>query len=433
MALAPLTLVDRHLTPASNEAKQLPWTGRAEPYLTGLRGILALQSLLWIYLSTFIPGVASPGADAPRYQRLLRYVFSVPLWNSSLISSFFIVLSMRAICIRFLRNPTSESYGGTIIRRIVRMTLLLSCASGLAMLILSQIGTAHIDEFKMALPNKTLLTTGTPHDGLAALNSIFDLFWLTRGFASQAGNVFWPSATLWVSSVVYYQGWTVYILMVVLPFTRASGHLPGLALFALGSFWYASWGWYSATGLMLADMAANPAVSSKLRPGVRIKGDLRIPLWAIAAVAVMVGLALKYAFVILPQYENSLLVLHPFLDLSETTDKTQYVAEGPYPRLDDWLVVTGILGLVETVPKAQSVLSNGALTLLGERAFSKSLSLCWLSRLQLKVRQVSSLLNVLFSGRVASSSGYSYTAKASTQLARRRRIQWFLSPVCQLL
>lgn len=371
MAIAPSPAVDKPATPGSNQTQSPSSNHRSEPYLTGLRGILALQSLLWIYFTAFIPGVATHNADAPGYQRILRCVFSVPLWNSSLISSFFIILSMRTICVTFLRSPTSEAYAGTIIRRIVRMSILLSCASGLAMLILSQVGTANIDEFKVALPNKTLLIPGTPYDGLAAVNSIFDLFWLTTGFASQAGNVFWPSATLWAPSVIYYQGWTVYILMVILPFTRASGHLPGLALFALGSFWYASWGWYSATGLMLADMASNPILNQSLQLGVRVKGDSRCPSWVIAALAAVAGLALKYTFTVLPQYENSLLVLQPNLDLSETTDISQYVAEGPYPRLDDWLVVTGTLVLVETIPRVKHFLSTKPLMFFGERAFSE--------------------------------------------------------------
>lgn len=343
---------------------------RKIPYLNGLRGILALQSLAWIFFSTFIPALVSSTSPDPGYQRILRDVLSVPFWNTSFISSFFIILSMRTICARFLSDPTSTACAGSLIRRIVRFSALLFVASGLATLIMSQIGVRYIDEFKTLLPNTTIKTPATAYSWLAALNSIFDLFWLTTGFATQAANTFWPSATLWVPSVIYYQGWTVYILMVILPFTRPTWHFTGMALFALGSFWYASWGWYSATGLFLADLACNEELNRHFRLGIRLRGDARCPSWVVGVIMAAMGLAFKYAFTVLPQYSNSLLVLHPFLDLSEQTSRSAYVAEGPYPRLDDWLLITGIMVLVEFTPKLQKFLSMPVLTYLGERAFS---------------------------------------------------------------
>jgi hypothetical protein len=75
----------------------------------------------------------------------------------------------------------------------------------MATLIFSQIGTAYIDDFKIKLPNQSIRTPAVVYDGGAAINSLFNLFWLTKDFYDQAANQFWPSATLWAPSVMYFQ------------------------------------------------------------------------------------------------------------------------------------------------------------------------------------------------------------------------------------
>ena len=344
----------------------------SQPYVTGLRGILALESILWIFFQTFVPAIVSSGAHGPTYQHVLRGVFSVPFWNASLISSFFIILSARAICIPFLQNPCAATYAGSLIRRPLRMGISLSIASGLAILILSQLGTAHIDEFKLVLPNESISTPAIPQTALVALNSIFDLFWIVSDFSGQAGNTFWPSATVWCPSLIYYQSYTVYMLMVLLPYTRSRWHTQGLALFTFGSFWLESWGWYSAAGLLLADFATDKSLQAQLRHGFSVVSDIRCPPFISATVLIMAGLAMKYTWTALPQYSNSELTLHPFFHLSDYTTTATFDSADPYPRVDDFLIIIGILILVETLDIAKSMLSTRPLLLLGERSLSKS-------------------------------------------------------------
>lgn len=175
------------------------------PYITGLRGILVVQSFIWLFFETFIPTLTSSKTPGPAYQDILRYVLSVPLWNASLIYNFFIVLSMRTICVSFLENPTGQTYAATIIRRTVRIVLAVGAASGISMMIFSQIGTQYINEFKTKLPNESISTPSVVQDGGAAIGALFTIFWLTGDWYTQAANTFWPSATLWVPSVIYYQ------------------------------------------------------------------------------------------------------------------------------------------------------------------------------------------------------------------------------------
>lgn len=174
-------------------------------HLTGLRGILVIESFLWAFFELFIPTLVSETTQGPSYQGFLRRIFSVPLWNADLIHNFFIILSMRTICISFLGNPTGQVYAATVIRRIIRMVVILCIGSGMATLIFTQIGTGYIDNFKAELPNQTVKTPVKAHDAVAALNSLFDLFWITADFYTQAANRSFPSATLWVPSVIYFQ------------------------------------------------------------------------------------------------------------------------------------------------------------------------------------------------------------------------------------
>ncbi|KAK4494960.1 hypothetical protein PRZ48_014316 [Zasmidium cellare] len=355
-------------------------------HLTGLRGVLVLESLIWTFFELFIPTLVSELTPGPEYQALLRKIFSVPLWDRDLIHNFFIILSMRTICNSFLENPTGQTYAATVVRRIIRMVVILCIGSGMATLIFTQIGTGFIDDFKGKLPNQTVKTPAVAHNAVAAFNSLFDLFWITTDFYTQAANTFWPNATLWVPSIMYFQSFTVYFLMVILPYTRPKWHIRGLGLFSLGSFWMASWGWYSATGLMFADIAINETLRTELKRGLRIHKDWRLPYWTIAVALAATGIALKYTWAVLPQYINSMLVLHPYLDLSENYSPKTFEASGPYARLDDWFIICAVLLAVELFQNLQYFLSFKPLVWLGERSFSIFVSECiifWTSGIKL--------------------------------------------------
>lgn len=158
--------------------------------------------------------------------------------------------------------------------------------------------------------------------------------------------------------------------MVILPFARPKWHISGLGLFALGSFWMGYWGWYSVTGLIFADLAINATLKAELKAGLKVRDDWRIPYAAIAPMLFAVGIAFKYAFIVRPQYMDKLLVLHPYLDISTRYSPSTTVEAGPYARLDDWFVITGILLAVELFENAQYYLSFKPLVYVGERSFS---------------------------------------------------------------
>ncbi|KAI7369275.1 hypothetical protein KC354_g2062 [Hortaea werneckii] len=339
-------------------------------HILGLRGILSILSVLWIFLHTFVPSVVSQGTEGPTYQKVIRYVFSPVFFNLSLIRTFFFVLSARSICVRFLKRPQSSTYAGSIIRRLIRLPLVLTIACAIVFGVFGGIGVSYIRQFEKVLPNASITAPESPNNALTGLNAIFDQFWIVRSYYYQAANDFWPSGTVWMISLIFQQSWTIYFLMVILPFTRATWHWQFLTLFALGSFWMNTWGWYDASALLLADYLINPVLRARLDSGLEINEDWRIPYAAPGAAMMVAGFAMKYTWTVLPQYIDKELALHPFLDLAENTSRAQFAAADPYPRLDNFLVIFGVLLIVETTPKACTCLSARWLVQLGRRSLS---------------------------------------------------------------
>jgi hypothetical protein len=84
----------------------------------------------------------------------------------------------------------------------------------------------------------------------------------------------------------------------------------------------------------------------------------------------MAGFALKFTWAVLPQYYNKELVLRPFLHLSEKNSVAGFAAADPYARLDNFLVIFGILLLSETNALVRRCLSCRPLVILGKRSMS---------------------------------------------------------------
>lgn len=348
----------------------------SQDYLTGLRGVLVIQSFFWLFFQTFIPALVSSKASEsqPTYQTILRKAISPLLWDYSLIFTFFIILSARIVGIHFLQDGSTAKFARSLIARPIRVGVPISIALAIAIAIFSTIDTGYISEAATIMKSNILEAPGTPGDAVTGFNSIFDLLWVYSDFSTQAGNTFWPSQTLWVPSVIYYQSYTVYAFMVILPFTRPGWHLQGLILFGLGSFWFNTWGWYSAGGLLVADVSLNPALRSALMRGMKVPkgGDFRLPYWTMALLLLLVGTAMKYLWIAaFPRYFNVEINYHPALYLQPAGGLGNLDKDLPYPRLDNFLVVMGTLFALELSQTAQRWISIKPLTVLGGRSMSK--------------------------------------------------------------
>lgn len=349
-----------------------PMSRFSQDYLTGLRGLVVIESFAWLFLQTFVPAVTSGSAPGPLYQVVIRKVFSVLFWNQSLIYSFFIILSARTVCVHFLHDPSPTAYARSLISRPLRVGVPISIALAISITIFSLIDSTYIAEAAALLRNPLLSAPQMPATPLAAFNSIYDLLWIVRDFSEQQGNFSFPGGVLWAPSLIYFQSYTVYITMVVLPFTRPAWHVQGMCLFALGSFWFESWGWYSAAGLLIADLSLSPYWHARLARGIKVTEDIRCPVWAPAMLSIAIGLALKYTWTAaLPQYLKGELILHPSLSLSTNVTYDNFPTSQPYARVDDFLIVIGVLLIAETLHRAQAILSVKPLVFLGRRSLSK--------------------------------------------------------------
>lgn len=349
-------------------SSQNPYT---QAYLTGLRGILVLESLLWICVHTFIPGLTDE-IPSPGHQQVIRKTFQVILWDYSFIASFLLMLSARTVCVPFLAESSSTNYARALIHRPIHIGIPLFVAAAMAFIIFNQTGTDLITRFAANYSNPLVKPVYLPPNGLALFNSIYNTLWVVRDFPKQAANRAWPSMTLWSPSLIYFQSYTVYILMVILPFTRPRWHVRGLSLFIIAAWWMNSWGWYSATGLMIADISVNHILKSDFQFGFQITRDFRIGNGLIGAILAIAGLVMKYIWVAArPDLEHAELMSRPSLRLSDIFTVDTFDKSSPYPRIDNYLLILGILLLVETLESTQKILSNKVLVFLGKRSFSE--------------------------------------------------------------
>lgn len=76
------------------------------PWIEGLKGILAIESCLWLSFRTYIPTVVYSGVveQPPGWQVIFRKIFCPLLWDGTLQWSFFIILSGRIVALKFCMN-----------------------------------------------------------------------------------------------------------------------------------------------------------------------------------------------------------------------------------------------------------------------------------------------------------------------------------------
>ncbi|EON69192.1 hypothetical protein W97_08550 [Coniosporium apollinis CBS 100218] len=341
-------------------------------YLVGLRGLFVLQSFLWTFLQAFVPAVVEAPQDtiAPTYQVILRKTVSVLFWNKSLIYSFFILVSARTICIPFLWNPTKSTLASSVFRRGIRLWFPAAVALAITTLIFSQIGLTHLEDFKRGTGNEAIEVPYKIPKALTYFNSVFGLFWTTRNFATQAGNTAFPGQQLWIVNAIFQQSYTVYMAMVILPYTRPAWRLQSYAIIIVTAWWVQSWVWYSFTGLALADAVTNMAFREKAKRGIKIWRSIRCPVWVLYTVLTTAGLVMQYLWTAWrPAYHQKELVAHTGLYNSASLNE-DYDPKQPLARDDDYLLLLGLFLFIEHFEGLRYVLANRLFIYLGRRSLS---------------------------------------------------------------
>ncbi|KAF2112818.1 hypothetical protein BDV96DRAFT_663605 [Lophiotrema nucula] len=343
----------------------------SQNHLLGLRGLLVIQSFLFTFFQTFLPTAVANSANTtgPLYQLILRKSLSVLFWNESLIYSFIILLSARTICIPFLAKPDRTVCASAIFRRNLRLWIPTFIAFSLSATAFSTASTSYITDFLTITGNVSTTAPLRLRSFLTYFNALFELFWVTKSYSSQAANSAFPAGMLWVVSVLFQQSYTVYMTMVIAPYTRASWRVKALLTFILTAWWVQSWAWYSITGLLLADAVLNMDFASKSRCGFKV-GKVRVPTWVLYGLMVVGGVVLQYLFIAWrPEFRNAELYGHTGLytggGLNSQVDESE-----PQARDDNYLIVVGVMLLVETYEGLQKILRSKLLVAIGRRSFS---------------------------------------------------------------
>lgn len=337
-----------------------------------MRGVLVLQSFLFVFFQVFLPTAVpdSKNEDGPPYQVILRKSFSVVFLNESLIYSWIILLSARTIALPYLSNTTREICASSVFRRSVRLWVPTFVAFSIAVAAFTAADTTYITDFMAHTGNISTESPRRIRSFLVYLNSLFDIFWVTKGYSNQAAAKAFPSGTLWVVSVLFQQSYTVYMTMIIVPYTRVSWRVQALTMFILAAFWVQSWAWYSVTGLLIADAVINMDLQVKSRTGVKA-GKIIVPMWPLYAAFVLTGIILQFLFISWkPSMRNNEHHGHTSL-YTEGLNNAEQNFDQPLPRVDNYFFMLGAMLLIETYELPQRVLRSRALVALGRRSFSQ--------------------------------------------------------------
>lgn len=350
-------------------------------YLLGLRGILVLQAFLCIFLQLFAPTAVKDSNLAnwtgAKAHEILRDIFSVLLWNPSLVYSSFVLLMGRTIILPFLADPTKRTTASCIFRRPFRLVLPVIVAFGISTALFNGLGTQYVTSFLASTNNQTATTPTPVTSFLIYFNSVFNLFWTVRDFSLQNGSTSYPGQILWLVSVIFQQSYTVYTIMIILPYTRPAWRVKALAVFILAAWWVQSWSWYSATGLLLSDMVVNMHFRSKLQAGLPIgissKASLRVPSWILSGLLLIAGLVQEYLWTAWrPRDADGELRAHGGIYTTSTGGLNHGANfSEPQARVDNFCILLGVMLFLELSEVARRCLASKPFVWFGKRSYCK--------------------------------------------------------------
>ncbi|ORY76055.1 hypothetical protein BCR37DRAFT_383611 [Protomyces lactucae-debilis] len=341
-------------------------------YIEGFKGLIAFEAFLWVFMRTIVPGASFESIAAnpypPRYQSVLREIFSPLFWDGNLQASFFIILSARLVCVRFLRNPDATAMAGSLFRRGLRLFFPCAVALAICMGLSYGNGFALVEATAGALENRIPETPYKIPHALAWFNSVFDLFWHITG--TQAGVRAFPTGQLWIVSVVYQESFTVYMVMLCLPFMTKRWAFWSMGVFSLLGYWVSSWAWYGGTGLMIAHAVHNMNIADSAKHGISVpRLKQKVSAYVVPAVFLSIGVILKYVYQVAePNKINDELVFRtPVYGGGLSRDIS---VNEPTQRISSWFVVVGCLMFLEMNTLLQKIFSNPLFRYLGRISFS---------------------------------------------------------------
>jgi len=331
------------------------------------------MAFLWTFLHVFVPAAVKGSAndEGPGYQLALRKSLSVLFWNDTLIYGSIMFLSARTICLPFLLESSKSVLASTVFRRGIRLWFPVAVTLIVVRFTFSQDMVTRITDFAALTGNEApdfnlyVLPTS-----LSNFNAIYMTFWITHNFQAQAANWAFPSQMLWVITAVFQQSYTVYMTMVIIPYTRARWRVMGAFAFILTAWWVYSWAWYSISGLLVADAVVNMGLGPSGSGLSFTIWKIRIPFWSLGALFMAAGFIMQFVWTAArPDLQSA--ELHYHTGIYSTGGLTEWVdSAAPQLRADCYLIILGFSLILETSSLLQSVFRSSFLVLLGKRSLS---------------------------------------------------------------
>lgn len=355
-----------------------------QEYLIGFRGLLVIEAFLWVFLQTFVPVAvaASDNNSGKAYQEGLRKSLSILFWNEYFLYGSVVFLSARSIAIPFIKNPTKERIARSVLTRGIALWFPVAVCLAIIKVAFTCTGETYIFDFKNAMGNKSMNVPYMIPNTLAYFNSVFNMFWTTHNFAVQAASTAFPSQTLWIVNLVYTQSYTVYMVMVIIPYTRRKWRVQGAFFFVITAWWCESWAWYTISGLIFCDMVMTMDFKAAAQRGIPIDLPIRrlrrtdgsahrLPVWVPAGFCVIAGFLMQFLWIAWrPDLFDAEWKYHSGLYYTPGLN-VLYKTQHTDARDDIYLILLGFFTFLESYDVLQRFFENKFFVYLGKRSLSE--------------------------------------------------------------
>lgn len=370
------------------------------PYLEGLRGIIALQTLLWLFFRTFAPAIVTDidldgtqpapfTQSAPAWQNTLRKALVPLLCDGSTQAAMYIILLGRTGLQTFIERRQAVALAGACFRRPIRILVPVALSFALISVLTATNGFKYANVLASDLNNQAASPPAVWENALEYFNSLLSLLYQPYAQRDSRAVNFIPLGRIaWFVDVAFQQIFVMVVFAFVLPFTIFKYKVIGFSSMILLSAWVGRWSWYTITGLVLAEFSVvyRSMMPDKASTAMAQRGQRRVSLTPpkfnrfqtlmtklVPLAMIFIGVLFKYVWAAAaPQYQNKELLAHANVNTGKLSTNFDPV-ERAFPRYDDWFLCTGLLVLIELSDVAQNFLSSGLFVYLGRLGFSIAL------------------------------------------------------------
>lgn len=188
-------------------------------YLEGVRGLLGLETLIWIFFRMFAPAIVTdvdidgirPALfvqQSPEWMSILRKVLSPLLFDGSLQMAGFIVLMGRVSVQTFVERREPTTLAGQCVRRPVRLLIPVALSLMMASVLSATSGFKNSAWLADRLRNQTLIAPPPLESAIVYFNSLVAFFFSPITYTtSRAVMSIPPYGVMWFVSAVGYFPW----------------------------------------------------------------------------------------------------------------------------------------------------------------------------------------------------------------------------------